>query len=139
LPPRVRAPAKSSTVLSMSGGDVAAWGASALFPVTGIAGWILRRFLSGAYVRRLRPHFVLGYAVLSLAALHAAIAMGNMRVMSSTDAWLALMALVGLALQTFLGLNLQAPGIYRPTLRRWHLATMWSVGLLVAGHILLTR
>lgn len=122
----------------MNGGDAAAWLAAGLIPVTAFAGWILRRVLSGAITLRLRPHFVLGYAVLALAGLHGMLAMGAMRVLSSLDAWIALLAFAGLALQTFVGASLQAPGVYRGPLRRWHIVTALSVGALVAAHVVLT-
>jgi|SRR5580700_295053 hypothetical protein len=122
----------------MSGGDAAAWLAAGLVVLTALAGWILRRFLSGAIAVRLRPHFVLGYAALALAAFHGMLAMGAMRVLGSGGGWLAFLAFGGLALQTYLGASLQAPGIYRGVLRRWHLVTALGVAILIAGHIALT-
>jgi hypothetical protein len=125
-------------VAPSSGSDLAAWFAVALFPCTALAGWVLRRFFAGAVVARMRPHMVLGYAVLGLGALHGTLAMGNVRVMSGPDTWIASAALAGLGLQTFLGLSLQAPGVYRPALRRWHVVTTWTAGVLIAGHVALT-
>jgi Ni,Fe-hydrogenase I cytochrome b subunit len=122
----------------MNAGDAAAWIATALFPSTAAAGLVLRRFVTGAFAMRLRPHFVMGYAVFGLALAHTAFAMGAMRTLSATDLWLATLALAGLALQAFLGASLQAPGAYRTVLRRWHLATTWSVALFIAGHVMLT-
>lgn len=122
----------------MNGGDAAAWLAAGLIPVTAFAGWILRRVLSGPIVSRLRPHFVLGYAVLALAGLHGMLAMGAMRVLGSLGVWIALLAFAGIALQTFVGASLQAPGIYRGPLRRWHIVTALSVGALVVAHVVLT-
>ena len=122
----------------MSAGDAAAWIAAALFPSTAAAGLILRRFVGGAFAIRLRPHFVLGYAAFGVALVHTILAMGTMHTLSRVDLWLAGLALVGLALQAFLGASLQAPGAYRTVLRRCHLATTWSVALLIAGHVLLT-
>jgi|SRR5579862_669765 len=122
----------------MNAGDAAAWVATALFPSTAVAGLILRRFVTGAFTIRLRPHFVLGYAVFGIALAHTLLAMGAMHALSRLDLWLATLALMGLALQAFLGASLQAPGGYRAVLRRWHLATMWSVALFIAGHVLLT-
>jgi hypothetical protein len=120
------------------GGDGAAWAAAALFPLTAVAGWILRRFFAGTIVARMRPHFVLGYAVLALGTLHGMFAMGGAHAMSRMDLWIAVLALFGLGLQVFVGLSLQAPGIYRSTLRRWHVVTTWTVAVLIAGHVALT-
>jgi uncharacterized membrane protein YadS len=120
-------------------GDAVAWLSALLFPSTGVVGWLLRRRRSGAIAMRLRPHFILGYAVLALAVAHVAFAMNRMGVLSATNAWIATFALLGLGLQTFIGLSLQAPGAYRLTLRRWHLATMATVAVLITGHVLLTR
>lgn len=122
----------------MNAGDAAAWIATALFPSTGAAGFVLRRFGTGAFARRLRAHFVLGYAVFGLALAHTALASAGMHTLSVTDLWLASLALAGLALQVFLGASLQAPGTYRVILRRCHLATTWGVALLIAGHVMLT-
>lgn len=122
----------------MSGGDAAAWAAVALFPVTFAAGWILRRYVSGTFARRLRPHYVLGYAVLVLGSIHGALAMGGVRTIGTTDVWVATLAFAGLSLQAFLGASLQAPGVYRSILRRWHFLTAGAVAILIAGHVLLT-
>ncbi len=122
----------------MNGGDAVAWLAAGLFPVTALAGRILRRILSGAMVVRLRPHFILGYAVLALASIHGMLAMGAMRTLTGSDSWIALFAFAGLALQTFVGASLQAPGTYRRLLRRWHIVTALSVGAFIALHIALT-
>lgn len=122
----------------MNVGDVAAWAAVALFPLTFAAGWILRRYIAGAFAIRLRPHFVLGYAVLALGTVHGMLAIGGIRTIGQTDLWIALLAFAGLSLQTFLGASLQAPGVYRPLLRRWHFLTAGAVAILIAGHVLLT-
>jgi cytochrome b561 len=122
----------------IGGGDGAAWLAVALFPSTAVAGWVLRRFASGAIVERLRPHFWLGYGVLALGGLHGMMAMGRMGALSSANLWVATLALCGLGFQVFVGLNLQAPGAYRMLLRRWHIALTCIVATLIAGHVLLT-
>jgi hypothetical protein len=122
----------------MNPGDAAAWIATGLFPSTAAAGFVLRRFVAGAFAIRLRPHYALGYAVFGLALAHTAFAVRAMHTLSATDLWLATLALAGLALQAFLGASLQAPGTYRIVLRRWHLATTWSVALFIAAHVMLT-
>lgn len=122
----------------MNMGDAAGWLATVLFPSTAAAGVLLRRFVGGAFTIRLRPHFALGYAVFGAALLHTMLAMRTMRALSTVDIWLATIALAGLAVQAFLGASLQAPGAYRTVLRRCHLATTWSVALLIAGHVMLS-
>ena len=120
------------------GSGLTAWAATALFPSTALAGWILRRFVSGAFVVRLRPHFVFGYAVFGSALIHSALAMGRMGSLSAADSWFAFFAIVGLGLQVFVGASLQAPGAYRAALRRWHLALTCAVALSIGGHVALT-
>lgn len=122
----------------MAASDIGAWLAVLLFPMTGVAGWILRRFVKGAFVERLRPHFVLGYAVLGLAGIHTVLSLENAARIGSSDLWFAAWALVGLGVQTFIGLSLQAPGAFRRPLRRWHVIATFAVALLIVGHVLLT-
>lgn len=118
--------------------DAAAWTAAVLFPSTAIAGWALRRFAAGAFVLRMRPHFVLGYAVFALAAFHTMTAVPAIAAMGQADVWVASFALAGLALEAFAGASLQAPGLYRPLLRRWHTTAFWTIGVLIVLHVLLT-
>jgi hypothetical protein len=119
-------------------GDGAAWLAVVLFPSTALVGWCLRRFACGTFVRRMRPHFVLGYAVLVLGAIHGMFAMGAMGALGSTNLWIATLAFCGLGIQVFVGLNLQSPGAYRLPLRRWHIAITCIVGTLIGIHVFLT-
>ncbi len=119
-------------------GDGAAWLAVVLFGSTALVGLCLRRFASGAFVKRMRPHFVLGYAVLAAGAIHGMFAMSAMGALGSTNLWIATLAFGGLCLQVFVGLNLQAPGAYRSLLRRWHIAITCIVGTLIGLHVFLT-
>jgi hypothetical protein len=118
--------------------DLAAWLSTSLYPLTAVAGVVLRRFVSGGFIARLRPHFYLGYAVLGTAAMHTAFAAGNANAIGSSDLTIAVFALLGLGFQTFVGLSLQAPGAYRPVLRGFHLIATWSVGILILAHVVLT-
>lgn len=122
----------------MNLGDAIAWLATGLYPATAAAGVVFRRLFSGALARRLRPHFILGYVVLGLGLVHAGFAMPAMGSLNATSAWLATTAIAGLGVQTFLGMSLQAPGVYRTPLRRWHLVTMCAAGAAIAGHVALT-
>src|ERR1700722_8135331 len=102
-------------------GAIAGWVALASVPCAALAAWILRHFVRGAFVRRMRLHFVFGYAALALAIVHLSLTMGSMRGADSTGIWLATLALLALGLQVLVGTNLQAPGTSRVPLRRWHL------------------
>ena len=121
----------------MSAGDAAAWLAAALLPGTAATGWFLRRWGSGSFIARMRPHFILGYAVLGLALAHVALSMGNAAGANGAGIWCASFAMAGIGLQTFSGTNLQSPGAYRLVLRRWHVALFWTIAVLGVGHIAL--
>ena len=118
-------------------GALAGWIALAAVPSAGLAGWLLRRFAHGLLARRMRPHFVVGYAALVCAFAHMMFSMGSMHGADSTGIWLATLALLALGLQVLLGSNLQSPGAYRIPLRRWHLVAFAAVMILAAGHVAL--
>ncbi|HEY6325323.1 MAG TPA: hypothetical protein VIW73_02260 [Candidatus Cybelea sp.] len=120
-------------------GPTSGWLALGAIPVAAAAGWILRRFIRGRFSLRMRPHYVIGYAVLALAIVHLSFSMRAMAGTNATGLWLASLALLGLIWQVLLGSNLQSPGGYRTVLRRWHLGTFAAVMLLAAGHALLNR
>jgi hypothetical protein len=121
----------------LSASDILAWIALGLLPLSALIGWFLRRKRSGRFAARMRPHFVLGYAALALALLHMAMSMGASGGANAGGIWFATIALAGLGLQAFIGTNLQSPGAYRLTLRRWHTLVFWGVLLLAIGHIAL--
>lgn len=121
----------------MSASDLVAWGAVAAVPLNAAAGLLLRRWGRGRFIIRMRPHFVLGYAALAIAATHVVLVMGNMASANATGIWFATLAVGVLGVQAFLGANLQAPGAYRVPLRRWHVILFWTIALLIAGHVLL--
>jgi hypothetical protein len=116
-------------------GPLSGWVALALVPLTAIAAWVLRRFVRGNFVRRMRPHFVLGYATLAFALVHVWTSMGSMRGANSTGIWLATLALFALGFQALVGTNLQSPGAFRLRLRAWHLIAFAAVAVLAAGHV----
>jgi hypothetical protein len=118
-------------------GTLSGWIALALVPLVAIAGWTLRRFVRGAFARRMRPHFVLGYAALGIALFHVWTSMGNMRGANSTGIWLGTFAIFALGFQALIGANLQSPGTYRAPLRRWHVLTFAAIGAFLAGHVAL--
>jgi cytochrome b561 len=116
---------------------MAAWGAVSTVPLNAAAGVFLRRITRGRFAQRMRPHYVLGYAALGLAAVHLLLSAGNMSSVNVNGIWLATFAFGGLMLQTFVGMSLQSPGAYRSALRRWHLFLFWSVAALILGHVAL--
>jgi len=126
-------------VISALAGPAAGWLALALVPLTAAGGWILRRFVKGPLLRRMRPHYVLGYLALAIALVHLSFSMRAMAGANTTGIWLATFALLGLGWQALVGVNLQSPGEYRIPLRRWHIATFVSVLAFAAGHAILNR
>ncbi len=115
---------------------LSAWIATGLVALAALSGWFLRRFARGAFIRRMRPHIVFGYAALAFALLHLVLTLG-VGGTNATGIWLASLALFGLALQVFIGLNLQSPGGYRIILRRWHVVAFYATLVLIFGHIFL--
>jgi hypothetical protein len=120
-------------------GPASGWTAFALVPVAAVAGVVMRRFLRGRLVIRMRPHYVIGYAALGFAVVHVSLSMGGMAGADATGIWMASAALLGLCWQALLGTNLQSPGDYRRPLRRWHLVTFAAVLVLAGGHVMLDR
>ena len=121
----------------MSVSDLAAWVALALIPFAAIIAWFLRRWGSGAFSIRMRPHFVLGYIALACALLHMVLSMPAAPAANGDGIWFAGLATGGLGLQAFLGTNLQSPGIYRKPLRRWHTLLFWLCAVFVLLHVVL--
>lgn len=114
-----------------------AWTAAFAVPLNAAAGWLLRRWGRGRFVIRMRPHYVLGYAALAIAAIHVALVAGQMGAANPAGIWLATFAFAGLGLQTFAGANLQSPGAYRTPLRRWHIVLFLTILVLIAAHVAL--
>jgi len=117
--------------------SVAGWIALGLLPLTAAAGLVLRRFARGSFIRRMRPHFIIGYAALIFAVLHLALSSGFMAAANSNGIWLATFATVGLGAQAFSGASLQDPGAYRKPLRGWHVRLFWAVLVLSVLHVAL--
>ena len=112
------------------------WIAFALIPLAASSGWVLRR-IGGRYALRMRPHYVVGYGAAALAAAHAWASAGTMGGADARGIWIATIAVLELLAQTFLGVSLQAPGVYRVPLRRWHGVTFFAVLALAAVHVVL--
>jgi len=121
----------------VSGSDITAWLALALIPLTAAIGRAIRRWGSGAFALRMRPHYVLGYLALLGALYHTMGAMSATGGANSNGLWFASLATLGLGAQALLGTNLQAPGTYRRPLRRWHMILFWLTAALALAHVVL--
>jgi len=123
-------------VIFALGSPFTGWLAIALVALAAIVAVILRRLRhTPSLVRRMRPHYILGYAALALAALHAYFAMGSMHGADSGGIWAATGAIFALGAQTFVGASLQDPGAYRRSLRAWHLGILATLALLLVWHV----
>ncbi len=121
----------------MNASTLTGWIALGLVPLAALTGWFLRRFAKGRFLTRMRPHLFLGYGALGFALAHLAMTLDGVPGSNVIGIWLAGLAVAGLLLQVFIGLNLQSPGGYRLILRRWHLVVFGATVFLIAGHILL--
>ncbi len=119
------------------GSAVAGWASTLLVVAAALCGVALRRIWKRSpLIRRMRPHYVVGYAALALALVHVFYAMGAMRGVNATSIRFAVAALAVLGLQTFVGASLQDPGAYRGVLRTWHMTAFAASVLLVAVHVI---
>jgi hypothetical protein len=106
--------------------------------------YLLRR-MPGArspYLRRMWPHYWLGYLTFIVSFAHAWFAMrtGNMRGINSTGVWIATVALLVILWQIAVGLMLRNPNeSNRRVLRRTHFWTMTLVAGLIVVHIAINR
>lgn len=125
--------------MAMSG-----WGAVALFG-SGLAMPYLLRRRRGAktpYLRRMWPHFWLGYLAFLVSFAHAWFTMrgGNMRGINTAGVWIATVALLFMLWQVAVGLMLRDPvQSNRRALRRIHFWTMAMVAGLIVVHVALNR
>ncbi len=118
------------------GSAVSGWLATILVLCAAFAGVFFRRlWRSPPLVRRMRPHYVLGYAALALAAIHGFFAMGAMRGADGAGLRAATVAILALGAQTFVGASLQDPGSYRRVLRKWHLAIFVALIFSIGFHV----
>lgn len=124
----------------MIAGDASAmsgWASIASIVAALAAGVTLRRLKrTPPLVRRMRPHYVLGYAALAFACVHVAFAMGLMREAPGAGLRFATVALIALGAQTFVGASLQDPGGYRRPLRVWHLSMIAVLAFTLIVHVM---
>ena len=94
------------------------------------------------FLRRMRPHYWLGYLTLLVSCAHAWLAMsrGNMRGIDLTGVWSATVALLVIMWQVAVGLMLTNPTQpQRRALRRIHFWTMMLVAGLIVAHVVRNR
>jgi hypothetical protein len=124
-------------VLVAAASAISGWSAILSAIAAATFGIILRRMRHApAIVRRMRPHFLLGYLALSFSLAHVVFAMGLMRETSTTGLRFASAALIALCAQTFIGASLADPGGYRGTLRAWHYAIIAILVVTIAAHVI---
>ena len=113
------------------------WASIAAIVLALAAGVMLRRFRHvPSLVRRMRPHYVIGYAALALSCAHAFFAMGVVFETPGSGIRFATVALVALGAQTFVGASLQDPGGYRRPLRVWHLSMIVVLAVTLTAHVM---
>ena len=126
------------------GNALSGWAGVMLFG-SGLAMPYLLRRVSGVkapYLRRMWPHYWLGYLAFFASCAHAWLTMrgGNMRGINSSGVWIATIALLIMLWQIAVGLMLRDPTqSNRRTLRRTHFWTMTLVVGLIVVHIALNR
>ena len=90
------------------------------------------------YLRRMWPHYWLGYVLLLLSLIHSVVPMQavDLRGMNMSGLWLATGGFLFLLLQSAIGLWLQDPALSeRVTMRSWHYWLMFGVVILVGVHV----
>ncbi len=113
------------------------WASIASIAAALAIGIALRRFTHAPpLVRRMRPHYIIGYAALTFACAHVFFAMGLMRETPVAGIKFATVALFALGAQTFVGASLQDPGGYRRSLRAWHLSMIAVLAITLAVHVI---
>lgn len=93
---------------------------------------------SAPYLKRLWPHYWLGYLLLLLGLVHTVVPMqaGNLRQWNITGLWIAAGGLLLMLLQSVLGLWLQDSNLIgRSLMRSWHYWLMFGIVLLVGVHV----
>ena len=120
------------------GSALSGWFALACIPLAALVGWFLRRKHGGArMVVRLRPHYVVGYGALVAGLVHASFAMGSLSGATAVGIRFAVLALIAIAVQTFVGASLQDPGLYRRPLKAIHIAMLAAALVLSLAHAVL--
>jgi len=90
------------------------------------------------YLRRMWPHYWLGYLLLLLSLIHSVVPLqaGGLRGLNMIGLWLATGGFLFLLLQSAIGLWLQDSALVgRGTMRNWHYWLMFGVVILVSIHV----
>lgn len=98
--------------------------------------WV-RRVRYGGYLRRLWPHFWVGYAISVLTIVHVGLVMGAMGRANAAGIWAATVALLLLVFEIVVGLSLREVGVERRRLRRVHFWIMTAFVTSLGVHVLL--
>ena len=116
---------------------IAGWFAVLIVVGAAFSGVLFRRWWKYApFIRRMRPHYVLGYGALAIALIHVFVALALTSNAEPTGIKYATVALGVLGVQTFVGASLQDPGSYRGILRTWHLLAFGAIVILGAIHVI---
>ena len=120
------------------------WTAFLLFAAGLALPYLFRRARAGGrpFLKRLWPHYWIGYALPVVAFAHAWLPMrtGNVRGMNMTGIWLATAALLLILWQITLGFLLRNPlQSSRRSLRTIHFWTMALLAGLILAHVALNR
>jgi uncharacterized membrane protein len=130
--------------------SITGWIASVLIGLEVLLPYLLRRnrlsnWLGTAkigarspYLKRMWPHYWLGYLLLLLSLIHSVIPLQAvaLRGLNATGLWLATAGLLFLLVQSAIGLWLQDPSLTaRATMRSWHYWLMFGVAILVSFHV----
>ena len=92
--------------------------------------------LAVPYIKRLWPHFWVGYGILGLTAIHVGAVMGSMGRANGAGIWAATVALFLLLFEVTTGLTLKERTLpRRKTTRRIHFWTMVGLGATLALHV----
>lgn len=88
------------------------------------------------FLERMRPHASLGYIIITLSALHGAVALGSgIERVDALGLWLAAVGLSLLLVQWRLGTRLLRPTLQaRRLVRRQHFAVMLAAGAAILAH-----
>jgi cytochrome b561 len=120
------------------------WASAILFGSGLALPYLIRRTPkpSTPFLRRMWPHYWLGYLTLLAAFSHAWLAMsgGNMPGIDIPGVWIATVALLTIMWQVAVGFMLKHPAQpQRRALRRTHFWTMMLVAGLIVAHVIRNR
>ena len=89
------------------------------------------------YLRRLWPHFWVGYAIAALTVVHVGMVTGAMARANIAGIWAATVALLLMVLEIVVGLSLREVSAERHAGRRWHFWIMIAFVASLGVHLVL--